>query len=1015
MGSAWRARALGSALFVGIVLAFGASTAFAATSPSNTVLPSLSGTAQDGKTLTASKGTWSGTTPINYTYQWQESTNGGSTWSAISGATATTYTPPAGSAGELLDVVVTATNSAGTGQATSAASAALLSGPPVETVLPSLSGTAQDGVALTAGKGTWTGAATIVYTYQWQSSSNAGVTWSSISGATGSSYTPPAGSAGQLVDVVVTATNGDGTAQGTSPASAAILSNPPVETVLPSVSGTAQDGQKLTAGKGTWLGMATISYTYQWQSSTNGGLSWSPIAGATASSYTLPAGSAGQQIDVVVTATNGDGTAQATSPATAVVLASPPVNTVLPSLSGTAEDGDTLRVTSGTWTGVATITYAYQWQSSSDGGATWSSISGATGSSYTPPAGSAGEQVDVVVTATNGDGTVQATSPASAVVVGNPPVDTVLPSVSGTAQDGVRLTAGRGTWTGLATISYGYQWQSSSDGGVTWSPIPGATATTYTLPAGSAGEEIDVVVTATNGDGVVEATSPATAAVLASPPVDTVAPSISGTAQDGVKLTAAKGTWSGIATIAYAYQWQESSDGGATWTPLAGATASTYTPPAGSAGEEIDVVVTATNGDGTVQATSPASAAVLANAPVNSGAPSLSGTAEDGLTLTAAKGTWTGMATITYAYQWQSSSDGGATWSSISGATGSSYTPPAGSAGQEIEVVVTGTNADGSVQAASAPSAALLANVPVNVSVPTLSGTAEDGATLTAASGTWTGLATISYGYQWQSSSDGGATWTAISGATSATYTPPGGSAGEQLEVVVTATNGDGSSQASSTASAAVLGSPPVNSDAPSVSGTAQVGSSLTATSGTWTGVATVTYAYQWDESSDGGVTWSPISGATATTYSPAGGSVGEQLEVIVTATNGDGSSQATSPATASILAAPSSPSPSRSTSSSTTTDPPPSQASTSVAVTPQSTTEPAGKRVKKVKPSKLKHKKVKLKKHKPKPLTPKKVKLKKDKPKQPVGKTTKRPKKKAVPPVGTKQAPVKRKHKHKP
>ena len=153
----------------------------------------------------------------------------------------------------------------------------------------------------------------------------------------------------------------------------------------------------------------------------DGGVTWSDIAGATGTSYTPPAGSAGEQVQVAVTATNGDGSAQATSPASAVILANPPVNTVAPTLSGTAQAGTALTAVDGTWSGMVTIAFAYQWQQSADGGATWSNIATATGTSYTPPAASAGSQVRVQVTATNGDGSSQAVSPASTVTSPSPP------------------------------------------------------------------------------------------------------------------------------------------------------------------------------------------------------------------------------------------------------------------------------------------------------------------------------------------------------------------------------------------------------------------------------------------------------------------------------------------------------------------------------------------------------------------------------------------------------------------
>ena len=178
-------------VLVAVVCAVTAGSAYAATPPVNTVAPSLSGTAQDGKALTVNRGTWTGTATITYAYQWQQSSDGGSSWSDIAGATSTSYTPPAGFAGKRVRANVTATNSAGSGQASSPASAVILSGPPVNTVAPSLSGTAQDGKALTVNKGTWTGGATIAYTYQWQVSTDGGSTWNDIAGAATTSYTPP--------------------------------------------------------------------------------------------------------------------------------------------------------------------------------------------------------------------------------------------------------------------------------------------------------------------------------------------------------------------------------------------------------------------------------------------------------------------------------------------------------------------------------------------------------------------------------------------------------------------------------------------------------------------------------------------------------------------------------------------------------------------------------------------------------------------------------------------------------
>jgi hypothetical protein len=155
----------------------------------------------------------------------------------------------------------------------------------------------------------------------------------------------------------------------------------------------------------------------------------------------------------------------------------------------------------------------------------------------------------------------------------------------------------------------------TSDGGVTWTDIPGAAATTYTPPAGSAGRQLRVLVTGTNGDGNSQAASPPSAIILADLPVNTIPPTLTGTAQDGQPLGLNIGTWTGLATITYTYQWQLSTNGGATWTDIAGATATTYTPPTGSVGKRARVLVTGTNTDGNSQAASPASAPILAKLP----------------------------------------------------------------------------------------------------------------------------------------------------------------------------------------------------------------------------------------------------------------------------------------------------------------------------------------------------------------------------------------------------------------
>jgi hypothetical protein len=87
-------------------------------------------------------------------------------------------------------------------------------------------------------------------------------------------------------------------------ANAAVL---PVNTVAPAITGTAQEGQTVTCSTGTWTGTPTITYAYQWKR--NG----SNIGSATSSTYLLVSADVAQSITCQVTATNGAGSASATS------------------------------------------------------------------------------------------------------------------------------------------------------------------------------------------------------------------------------------------------------------------------------------------------------------------------------------------------------------------------------------------------------------------------------------------------------------------------------------------------------------------------------------------------------------------------------------------------------------------------------------------------------------------------------------------------------------------------------
>jgi len=210
----------------------------------------------------------------------------------------------------------------------------------------------------------------------------------------------------------------------------------------------------------------------------------------------------------------------------------------------------------------------------------------------------------------------------------------------------------------------------------------------------------------------------------------------------------------------------------------------------------------------------------------------------------------------------------------------------------------------------SAGAEARSAALPSNTSPPTVSGTAVVGETLTADPGSWTGTPPISYAYAWLRCDAGGASCAAIGSATSPSYEVASGDIGSTLRVRVTASNGEGPVVAESAQTAVVTGVvAPVNTAEPVISGSPVEGSTLAATTGTWTGTS-LAYAYQWVRcAADGGLpdgsNCPTIGGATSSTYTLTGADVGQRLRVQVTASNTAGSAAVASNPTAIVTQSP--------------------------------------------------------------------------------------------------------------
>jgi hypothetical protein len=93
----------------------------------------------------------------------------------------------------------------------------------------------------------------------------------------------------------------------------------PTNTTKPTISGTAQTGQTLTASQGSWTSDSMATFTYQWMSCDAQGNNCANIANATNQTYAVQSGDVGKTIRVTVTAKNASGSTPATSAQTGVV------------------------------------------------------------------------------------------------------------------------------------------------------------------------------------------------------------------------------------------------------------------------------------------------------------------------------------------------------------------------------------------------------------------------------------------------------------------------------------------------------------------------------------------------------------------------------------------------------------------------------------------------------------------------------------------------------------------------
>jgi len=1054
--------------------------------PVNTDSPTVSGTLQDASILTAAPGTWSGTQPISFGYEWKRCDTSGTSCDLIAGATRATYTLTSGDIGSRIEVRVTATNSVGSTQATSALTNEIAAGPPVDTVTPTVSGTPQEGSTLTAGNGTWSGTAPLAYTYQWLQCDPAGQNCVPSTGATAQTYTLGITDIGFTIRVAVTATNSVGSATATSAQTATVVSSsspPPPATQPPVTSGLElwfeADTEPYTDGQavGTWRdksgfgrnltaffpnqaptfhrnavnGRAAVEFdgtssmlktynstftiaqpdtffivyksldpdtstrafvfdsfdsinrqvfgrpsqsavrmyanidrdfgnvmypfpdyqiwngTYSGTSSSiyrNGSLYGVGNTGsASLTGFALgglsTAGPYGYDMShsEVAEVLYYSG-ALSLSDRLAVthwldqkydVIGPPtaPGNLVAPAVSGTARDGQTLSSTDGFWSGSEPLTYAFQWRRCDGSGSNCVDIVGATAATYALTSADVGSTVTVAVTASNGVGSASAQAPASAIVAPTLPVITSAPTMSGTPREGSTLTAANGAWGGTPPFAYTYHWERCDTAGLNCTVIPTATSQSYLLQTTDVGLTIRAEVTAANAAGSTDAASSQTPVIVAAsaPAPPTLQPPVTG----GLELWYEAGTeqyadGSPVAT------WQDKSGNGRNLTAFDPGAAPVYHSSAvnGRAAIEFDGVRSLLKTyNSTFTLPQPTTFFIVYRSldpdtatrafvfdSRDSGQRQIFGRGSAGHALiygnldVIAPG-------INYPYSsfqvWSGTFHGGASSLYQSGAALAT-----GNAGGASLTGFTLGGLSTSAQYGYDLTHSQIAEIlyysgdlstserqdvtswldqkygvigplqpPTVMTPPAITGTAQDGSTLTASSGAWSGSRPINYVYQWQRCDSAGANCSPIGGATLPTYTLTAADVGSTVTASVTASNSIGFAAASANVSPIVAARPPSIATAPVVTGPPRENATLATTNGTWNGTPPLAYTYQWQRCDAGGASCAPVPGANSQTYQVVSGDVGFTIRAAVTATNVAGNATASSAQTLVIVAAP--------------------------------------------------------------------------------------------------------------
>jgi hypothetical protein len=417
-----------------------------------------------------------------------------------------------------------------------------------------------------------------------------------------------------------------------------------------------------------------------------------------------------------------------------------------------------------------------QWQVSRDGGHSWAAVTGATTGSYSFTAASSDDSSEYRAIFVNSAGravsvaaTLSITLPGNVSSSAAPVVTTQPASQSVVTGTGVSFTA-----AASGSPAPSVRWRMSSDGGSTWSTIPGATSTTlaFTTQLSENGRRYEAVFANSAGSAT---SSAATLTVVATGTPPSVVSQPSGQTVIAGQQVTFTATANGTPTPSV--QWMVSADGGGSWQPVATATSTSYTFIASQSqsGHEYEAVFS--NGYPPNATTSPVTLTVQTGPQILQQPSPTTVVAGASASFTA---TATGSPQPTV--QWQVLTGG--TWVNVGGATSTTYSFPTTSDqnGSQYRAIFSNT-------AATVPSAAVTLTVtptaaPVITTQPTGRAVPANSTVSFTAAASGAPAPTV----QWMISTDHGGTWSPATGATSTsptyTFTALGGDNNFEYEAV---------------------------------------------------------------------------------------------------------------------------------------------------------------------------------------------------------------------------------------